>query len=157
MKKIVLFLIALIFSLGVVYAQTTGEIVGEGAIWTDSLGYTNLDEDSDSVWVYDMKFAYNWYKIFVEGNANSPVDSFYFRTGSIRYTEAKVETDTVWGSWTPVQDSLFNSIHTMINNSVGKDFLVYTPVAQLVELVLLNTRADLDTRTLVFTIQALKR
>ena len=152
MKYLIMFLVLT----GLTIAQTKGVIKDGGTIWTDSLGYGTV-ATSDSVWVLRANLEYKWYRVFIEGNANSPTDSFYVQAGSVRYDEAKADVDSTWGSWLPVQDSLFNSIHTMINNSVGKDFLIFAPMVQLLRFTLLNHRGGLITRNIVITIQAVKR
>ena len=161
MKKVMLFLMVLIFSFGVANAQRTGVIVGAGTIWTDSLGFSTdgggTDGDNDSSWVFDTRFSHNWYKIIMEGNTNSPVDSVYMRSGSVRYNEAKVPVDTIWGSWIAIKDSAWGDINVMINNTVGKDFLVFSPVMQLWEFGLLNHRGGLVTRNVTLTVQAVKQ
>ena len=142
-----------------VFAQTRGTSEGAGYIWTDSLGYQSGDEAgvaADSAFIIDVRFSKSWYRIFVAGNANSPVDSFYLQLGSVRYNEGGVAQDTTWGSWTLVKDSVWGDINTMINNVVGKDFLVFSPIAQLMKYALLNDRATLNTRNVVITIQAIK-
>ena len=161
MKKMMFFLAVLIFNFGVTNAQRTGVEEGAGTIWTDSLGYSTdgggTDGDNDSSWVMDTKFSSDWYKVFFKGNANSPVDSVYARTGSTQYNEAKTMIDSVWGSWTLVKDSVWGNINTMINNTVGKDFLIFSPVVQLIEFKLLNHRGGLVTRNIEITVQAIKQ
>ncbi len=154
MKKLIIFLI--LFIPLCMQAQTKGKAIGDGYVWTDSLGYTNLDETSDSVLILDTRFSQAWYRIFVKGNATAQADSFYVQHGSVRYDQGGEPQDTVWGSWSPVQDSLFNSIHTMVNNTVGKDFLLYSPIHQLLRFTLLNYRAAIPARNCVITIQAVK-
>lgn len=160
MRKVMFFLIVLIFSFGVTNAQRTGVNTGNGTIWSDSLGYSTngggTDGDNDSSWVFDTKFAHSWFKVFIKGNANSPVDSAFMRTGSLTYDEAKNIIDTVWGSWLALKDSSWSDVNVMINNTVGKDYLVFCPVVQLLEFGLLNQRGGLVTRNLSITVQAVK-
>ena len=152
MKKLILYLATL---LGLVlilnyasYAQTKGKSVGGGTVWTDSLGYTNLDETSDSILVMNMNFSKGWIHIFVKGNATAQADSFYVQAGSVRYTQAKVATDTVWGSWAAFKDSAWTDTNIMINNTVGKDYLLFRPITQLLRFTLLNYRAAIPTRNM---------
>lgn len=150
MKKLLLFLLLLA---GVTFAQTNGKAIGNASVWTDSLGY-GVVATSDSVWILKTDFANTWYRLFIKGNANSPVDSIYAQVGSIRYRESGQAVDTVWGSWSTVKDSVWESANTMVNNSVGKDFTLYVPAVQLLKLSLLNHRATLVTRNVVITINA---
>ncbi len=149
-------LILMLFT-SMAFAQTGGKLVGGGVVWTDSLGYgTAGTAVDDSVIVLDVNFANSWYKIIVEGNANAQADSFAVQSGSVRYSQGGKAIDTVWGSWMAVKDSAWGDINTMINNTVGKDFLLFSPVVQLLKFTLLNYRAAIPTRNCVITIQAVK-
>ena len=153
MKKLIL---AILLLTGVSFAQTGGVSISGNSIWTDSLGYGTV-ATSDSVWILKNDFSYEWYRIFVEGNANSPVDSFVVQAGTIRYNEkTKAAVDTIWGSFATVKDSAWGSINTMINNTVGKDFTLFNPAAQLLKFSLLNHRGGLVTRNVTITINAKK-
>ena len=161
MKKLILMLILLA---GVSFAQTTDSGIrgideGFATIYTDSIGYgTAGTAGDDSVLIIGTQSAHSWYRVFVEGNSNSPVDSFYVQAGIIRhggYLNPRV--DTVWGSWMAVKDSAWGDINTMINNTVGKDFLLFTPMAHILKFTLLNHRATLTTRNCTITVQALRQ
>ena len=169
MKKLILIL--MLFA-GISFAQTNGKEIGGGTVWTDSLGYTTYPDTaasidgafiadsidiSDSVLVIDMNFSQAWYRIFLKGNANAQADSIYYQHGSVRYSQAKAAVDTVWGSWGTVRDSAWTASNIMINNTVGKDFLLFSPIHQLLRFTLLNYRAAIPTRNCVITIQAVKK
>ncbi len=66
-------------------------------------------------------------------------------------------TDTVWGSQSMVKDSVWGDLNTMINNTVGKSFLLFDPVADLLRFTLLNYRAAIPTRNCRITIKAVKQ
>jgi len=153
MKELILILVLLIA--GFTLAQTKGKQIGGGTVWTDSLGYGTV-ATSDSVWILNTNFAHGWYRIFVEGNANSPVDSFIVQAGTVRYDESRDAQDTIWGSYCALKDSAWGDLNVMINNSVGKDFLMFVPMAQLLRFSLLNHRGGLVTRNSVITINAKK-
>ena len=144
---------------GLTIAQTTGVMHKGMTIWTDSIGYTNLSETSDSVLILDTKL-YDWFRIFLAGNTNSQVDSIYAQAGSLRFNESKSQVDTVWGSWVALKDSAWTDTNIMINNSVGKDWLLFSPVTRLLRFALLNERdvavydGALVTRNCVITINA---
>ena len=160
MRKLILAL--LILTAGVSFAQVSGEpfyrgkTIGGGTVWSDTLSYTTAAVPSDSVIVFNVNFSHDWYRFFIKGNANSPVDSFYVQHGSINYDIGGTAIDTSWGSWSMVKDSVWGDINTMINNTVGKDFLLFSPVAQLLRFTLLNDRATLATRSLRLSISAVK-
>ena len=152
-----MFLIMFLILTGLTFAQTGGKLVGDGAVWTDSLGYTNLDETSDSVLILETKH-YNWFKIFLDGNSNAQADSLYLHSGSFVWNEQKTAvTDTVWGSQSMVKDSVWGDLNTMINNTVGKSFLLFDPVTDLLRFTLLNYRAAIPTRNCRITIKAVKQ
>ena len=146
----------LLFS-GIMFAQSNGKVVGGGVIWTDSLGWNTTDTTgllSDSVLIINVDFTHEWYKVFVHGNANSSVDTVGITTGSIVYNDYGSAIDTVWGSAKTLKDSVWDSINLMINNSTGKDFLIFDPAIQLLKFSLLNYRAALLTRNVIITINA---
>lgn len=154
MKKLILLALLGIFSIPI-FAQMNGKSVGEGVIWTDSIKYST--SVADSSWKINLNFANEWYRIFIKGNANSPVDSVNARLGSITYNEAGRAVDTVWGSWAALKDSSWSDVNTIVNNTVGKDYLLFAPTVQLLELRLLNHRATLPTRVATLTINAVKK
>ena len=156
MKKLLAILILSISLIGIGNAQTTGKLVSSGTVWTDSLGY-GVVATSDSVWILDVNFAYDWFRIFVEGNANSAVDSIIVQAGSVRYNESKAAVDTVWGSYSTLKDSTWESINTIVNNSTGKDFTLFNPGVQLLRFSLMNYRAVLVTRNVVITVNGIRR
>ena len=151
-KLILLFLIILS---GIAFSQTKGKVVGEGAIWTDSLGYGTV-VTSDSVWILNINFNYDHYRFFIKGNTSSPVDSIGLMPGSIRYDEMKNPVDTIWGSQVALEDSAGNTIYTIVNNTVGKDFTLVRSATQLLKLSLLNHRGGLITRNVTITVDAKK-
>jgi len=154
MKKLIFLIILLA---GVTFAQRERVAeVSNGVIWNDTLSYTTASEPSDSVWIVDTRFSQAWYRVFFEGNANAQADSVYYQHGTIRYDQAEAKVDTIWGSWGAVKDSAWGDINTMINNTVGKDFLLFSPIHQLLRFSLLNYRAAIPTRTLEITLQAIK-
>jgi len=155
MKKLILAL--LIMVAGISFAQTKGLSVGAGTVWTDTLGYTNLSETSDSVLILDTRFSKDWYRIIMDGNTNAQADSVYYQHGTVRYSEANAAVDTMWGSWGTVKDSVWGSINVMVNNTVGKDFLIFSPIHQLLRFTLFNYRAAIPGRNCVITIQAVKK
>ena len=162
MKKILLTLCAFVCWSGIGFAQIhqpnarTINVETGGYVVTDSIGYTNLSETSDSVWIIDMGFAKGWISLFVTGNANSPVDSVRIRAGSRTYDTSGDSSGVTWGSWVALKDSAWGDLNVMVNNSVGKDFLIFRPVTQLLEFTLMNNRANLVTRNCQITINAVK-
>ena len=159
MKKILLTLCALVCWSGIGLSQSNARTINVetgGYVFTDSLGYTTLSETSDSVLIINMNFAKGAMHLFVKGNANSPVDSFAIRAGSIIYDTDGDSSDVTWGSWVTLQDSAIGTHNTVINNTVGKDYVIKRDVTQLLMFTLLNVRANLATRNCSITIQAMK-
>lgn len=144
--------------IGVNYSQVQGLPIGDATIWTDSVGYSGSDTlaVADSVWTLKVDFNNEWYRIFIAGNSNSPVDSIYIKAGTIRY-RGKTAIDTLWGSYATLKDSGWNTVNVIVNNTVGKDFTLFNPVTQLLQIGLLNYRGVLPTRNARLTVQALKR
>ena len=153
MKKLIL---AILLFTGISFAQTGGVSISGNSIWTDSLGYGTV-ATSDSVWILKNDFSYEWYRIFVEGNANSPVDSIGIQAGTIRYGEkTKAAVDTVWGSYTGLKIAAGTIAIRMVNTATGVDFMLEDPSVQLLKLSLLNHRGGLVTRNVTITINARK-
>lgn len=152
MKKIILLFVMTLA--GIAFSQSTGVVEGNGVIWTDSLGYTKYAETKDSVWILKTNFLYNDYRIFIKGNANTTVDSLRCYSGTIRYRENKTPVDTIWGSQIALKDSAGNTVYTIINNTVGKDYTMTRPATQLFKIALLNYRAAKPLRNTVLTINA---
>jgi len=156
MKKLFATLILSILLIGGLNAQTGGVAIGNATVWTDSLGYGEVAA-SDSVWILNVGFANEWYRIFLEGNANSSVDSVAVQTGSVRYNEAKTAVDTVWGSYTGVKIAAGTYVVRMVNTSLGADFILDAPPIQLLKFSLMNHRASLTTRNVTITINATRK
>ena len=158
MKKLILILVLLIA--GFTLAQTKGKEISNAVVWTDTLGYTTLAPTTavpiDSVWILNTNFAHGWYRLFMKGNANAQADSVVVQVGTVRYDEARDPQDTVWGSWSALKDSAWGDLNVMVNNTVGKDFLMFVPMAQLLKFTLLNYRAAIPNRNCVITINAIK-
>jgi len=152
MKKIIL--LFLIILSGIAFSQTNGVIVGDGAVWTDSLGY-EVGVVSDSVWILKTNLAYSKYRIILAGNANSPVDSVALQLGSVRYSN-DTPIDTVWSTYTGVKVAAGTINVRMVNTSVGADFLLEDPCALLFKFKLMNNRATLRSRNVTLTINAKK-
>ena len=154
MKKLLLF-IAIIFAVNI-SAQTAGKLVSNGTVWTDSLGY-GVVATSDSVWILDMNFTYESFRIFVEGNANSPVDSIALQAGTVRYNEARTAVDTVWGSYTGIKIAAGTYAVRMVNTATGADFILNDPPIQLLKFSLLNHRESLVTRNVIITVNGTRK
>lgn len=147
MKELILLVLLLT---GIGFCQVNGIIMGSGTIYTDSIGYSGSDA-GDSVWTLHPDFNYNWVRVFIEGNANSPVDSLGVRFGAAN------KTDTLWGSWfSTMKDSAHNNCARIINNTVGKDYWFLTPAVQIVQFAILNHRGTLLTRELKLRLQFIR-
>lgn len=157
MKQLLALII--LFSIGV-YAQTQGVIVtSKASIYADSLQFEVSDTlaQKDSVWIIRPNFNANYVRLFIKGNANSSVDSLGVQLGTLRYNVNGVPIDTTWGSYVAFKDSAWNTVNTLVNNTVGKDFSLYVmPAIQLIKISLLNYRAALLTRKVDVIVQTIK-
>lgn len=131
-------------------AQTTGVIItNKASVYSDSLQFEVSDtlNQKDSVMIIKTNFRFEYARIFLAGNANSSVDSLGVQLGGITYDVNGTPIDTMWGSYVAFKDSAWNTVNTLVNNTVGKDFSLYTmPVFQLMKISILNYRAALLTR-----------
>lgn len=160
MKKLIILITIILCSLS--YAQMNGKWIvdNEARIYTDSLQFEVSDSlaQKDSVWILNFNFNPSSVRIYVKGNANSSVDSIGVQFGFDVYNESGTLIETNYGSYTALKDSGWNTVSTIINNSVGKDYSVYQfPAYGKLKLSLLNYRAALLTRKVQITVQAFKQ
>lgn len=154
MKKFILFFTLLLVSDS--FPQTPINIGDYGIVLNDSI-YCGGTVAGDSVYVFDLSFEVEWMKIFIEGNANSPVDSIVLKEGAIKYdnlTKREVggANPILWGSYTALKDSGLNTVNIMVNNTVGKSFTLWNPPVQAYKLYFSNHWGTLKTRNTTFSI-----
>lgn len=157
MKKTILAIVILTSLIG--FAQSNGIIMtSKVTVWTDSLQYqTDAVASKDSVWIIPINFRADAFRIYLDGNANNPVDSVSLELGAIVYSNAGVKIDTTWGSAIAVKDSGWNTLQTMVNKSTSKDYSTYfMPPVELMKLSLLNYRASNKTRKVRVTVHGTK-
>jgi len=133
-------------------AQINGVQHGQGTIRSDSVYFGAGTATVDSVKIYDFRFANYWYSIVFEGNANSPVDSVIITKGTLRFNDAGVLQDTVWGNQINWKDSTWTDVNTLINNTVGVHYTAFEPVVNLLKIEFLNAWANLNTRKLKYVL-----
>lgn len=155
------FLIILLFIPAIaVMAQSGGLVMtSKVLVWTDSLQYTANDSDAvkDSVWIIPVNFRCDFFRIYLDGNANDPVDSISLELGAIVYNDDGDKIDTTWGSAISVKDSAWNTLQTMVNKSTSKDYSTYfMPPVELMRLSLLNYADALPERTVRVTLHGTK-
>jgi len=155
MKKL-LVLFALLFVTNV-YAQTPIEIGDFGVVYNDSIYCLGTVAGGDSVYEFDVNFEAEWIKIFLEGDANNPVDSVVLKEGVRKYSnltgnESGGADPIIWGSYATLKDSAQNTTNVMINNTVGKSWTLWNPPMQMYKLYFLNYWGILTTRNATFSI-----
>lgn len=158
MKKGFLIILLLISTIGVM-AQSGGLVMtSKVLVWTDSLQYQNdAVAGKDSVWVIPVNFRCDMFRIYLDGNANNPVDSISLELGAIVYNDDGDKIDTTWGSAISVKDSAWNTLQIMVNKSTSKDYSTYfMPPVELMRLSLLNYRASAVTRKVRVTVHGTK-
>lgn len=157
MKKIlVLFLVMIVSYLS--FAQREIQMTSKDYVWTDSLQYQNdAVAGKDSVWIIPVNFRAGSFRIYLDGNANSPVDSISIELGAIVYEDDGDKVDTTWGSAIAVKDSAWNTLQTLVNKSTSKDYSSYfMPPVELMRLSLLNHRGTAVTRKVRVTVHGTK-
>jgi len=159
MKKILSIVLILFAVCSVSFGQDNGLIMTSKVItWTDSLQYqTDAIAGKDSVWILPVNYRADYFRIYLDANTNSPIDSIGIELGARVYTNTGVCTDTIWGSYIAVKDSALNTLNVLINNTTGKDYTLWNlPPIDLMKLSLLNYRNLLPTRKVRVTIQGTK-
>lgn len=157
MKRLIL-IMAILTPLS--FAQMNGKWVIDGSFrtYTDSLQYqTDVVASKDSVWILSFNWNPDAVRIYIKGNSNNPVDSIGVQFGYDVYNESGTVVATQYGSWTALKDSAWNTVSTIVNNTVGKDYAVYQfPSYGKLKFTLRNHRGTLTTRKAQITVQAWK-
>ena len=160
MKKILSIVLILLAVCSFSFGQSNGLVMTSKVItWTDSLGYSGSDTltVADSVWIIPVNYRADYFRIYLDANSNSAVDSIGVELGARVYTSAGVCTDTTWGSYTAIKDSGLNTLNVMVNNEGGKDYTLWNlPPVDLMKLSLLNYRVAVLTRNVRVTVQGTK-
>lgn len=158
MKKLLLLIMFGLLFVTNVYSQTPIDIGDNGTVWNDSL-YCGGTTIGDSVYIIDLNMEYEWVKIFLEGDTNSPVDSLALREGTNVYSNLIGQpTNTyIWGSLASLRDSSDTKSTTMVNNTTGKSFTLWDPPMTVYKLYFLNYWGTATTRNCTFSIVAKKK
>ena len=65
--------------------------------------------------------------------------------------------DTIWGSYTGVKIAAGTIATTIVNSTADADYVLDSPVVQLLRFSLLNYRAALTTRNVTITVNATRK
>ncbi len=154
MKQLIV-IFAMLFT-SVVLAQQTdinslGQQDGDGISYADSL-YYGTPGDSVIVLRWNNRFSYP--QIYLEGNGNATTDSITVVSRVIRYSSRGVAIDTLTGSTAMLLDSANADQSTVINNTVGVNYLINEYSISLLEISLINYRAAVADRKVHFVITA---
>jgi hypothetical protein len=157
--RTILAILFLFILVGVSNAQQKGYAIGDVTVWTDSLGFSDSApvNTADSVFILKPDFAYESFRILLEGNANSSVDSIAIQVGAITYNNYNKAVDTLWGSYTGVKIAAGTIVVRLVNTTAGADFTLETPPVQYLKFSLMNYRSALTTRNVYLTVQGIKR
>jgi len=152
MKNLILFIL-LIFVIQVEAQQTT--IKGKEVTIIDSLYYSDAGGDSSD---YILWIGYESLpQLFLVGNANSPADSVMYRTGRLEYNANGTLIDTVWGDYGPLKDSSYTTVQVAVNNTTGKDYMIFKNKFQIIEVILFNDWDTLNDRVVYFGVVTEKK
>lgn len=139
MKKLILFLLLSV----PIFAQSTGKLVGNGAVWYDSLTtYSAGVSASDSVYVVDMNYTYSFPTITVVDSGASITDSLKLYKGrAIFYNSASVPSDTVWDSNAlPVKVDDWQNDTTLAGAGMTKTYVILDPGIRLLKVLRVNAQ-----------------
>lgn len=131
---------------------------GNGYTYTFDIKYGGAATQDSVEWL-DLNLDYgDLVQFWVEGNANSSVDSIYVRSGAKDISSyGTAPADTVWGNYATLGDSVYGSISSPIVNSArGKHFFLKQPVIDMLEFGLLNYRGALPTRSVTIVMKIKK-
>jgi len=127
---------------------------GAGYTFTMTLAYATSVAGSDSVELADLDLQYgDMVEIWVKGNSNV-ADSIGIRSGAKSILVAgATPSETIYGSFIALKDSVGNIQSTIVNNTVGKHYWVYEPLTDVLRFQLLNYRAAYPTRSVTLVIK----
>ena len=127
---------------------------GSGYTFTMTLAYATSVAASDSVELADLDLQYgDMVEIWVKGNSNV-ADSIGIRSGAKSILVAgATPSETIYGSFIALKDSVGNIQSTIVNNTVGKHYWVYEPLKDVLRFQLLNYRAAYPTRSVTLVIK----
>lgn len=131
---------------------------GDGYTYSFDIKYGGVATKDSVQWIdFDMQYG-DVIELWIEGNANNPVDSFYIRSGGKDIlVQGMTPSDTIWGNYTNLRDSVFGSISSpVVNSSRGKHIFIYQPLVDILEFGILNYRGILATRTIEMVIKVKK-
>jgi hypothetical protein len=154
MKKVFI-LITLLLATSA-FSQTPIELGKFGTVYNDSI-YCGGTAIGDSVYEFSLDFECEWMKVFIEGDANSPVDSIIFQEGSRKYSnltqhESGGVNPVMWGSYCTFKDSALNTVNVLVNNTVGKSWTLWNPPMSDYKIYFANHWGTLPTRNATFSI-----
>jgi len=156
MKKLILIL--MLFA-GISFAQTTGIMVGDGMMWSDSLKTYSATATSDSVYEIDMNYAYSFPTITVVDTGTSITDSVKIYKGRYTYVSSRgTPVDTVWNTEaSPVKDNIWGNDTTLVVGA-GKTrtYTILDPSIRLLRVLRVNAQVVAGTKTDII-IEAIKQ
>lgn len=152
-RKMRKFILAFVLLVTVnILPQTPIDIGRYGTVFNDSVYYAVAG--GDSVYQIDLNFEYEWMKIIIIGNANDPVDSLSIQEGTPLYSNLTgyPNGSYAWGSLAALKDSALQDHTVMVNNTVGKSYILWGPALGSYKLYIRNHWATLNTRKVSFAI-----
>ena len=105
----------------------------------DSIKYIHLD----------MQYG-DLAEIWIDTSSNSPGDSVGLYSGAIGFSDYDNPNDTIWGGLCALRDSSMSVVNVAVSGSSewGKHYFISEPIMDLLEVKLLNARANLITRSI---------
>lgn len=156
MKKLLLLIMFGLLFVTNVYSQTPIDIGDNGTVWNDSLYY---GVPGDSIYTLDLNMEYEWVKIFIKGNANSPVDTIEIRdvTQVFSNLTGYPSGTSYAGSVAVLKDSALNTVNLIINNTTGKSYTLWNPPMSGLQFKLKNYRVAVPNRSSFISVIAKKK
>ena len=144
---------------GISLAQTTGIMVGDGMIWSDSLTTIGATAVSDSVYEIDMNYAYSFPTITVVDTGTSITDSIKVYKGRYTYVSSRgTVLDTIWNSDAlPVKDNIWGNDTTLVAGAgKTKTYTILDPSIRLLKVLRVNAQVVPRTKVEII-IEAIKQ
>ena len=139
MKKLIILLVLIA---GFTLAQTTGMMVGDGMIWSDSLTTYSAASASDSVYEIDMNYAYSYPTITVVDTGTSITDSIKVYKGRYTYASSRgTVIDTIWNiDALPVKNNIWGADTTLVGAGTVRTYTILDPSIRLLRVLRVNSQ-----------------
>lgn len=157
MKKLIVLLLILV---AYIPAQTKGWNISGVTIWSDSLKTASATVTSDSVYVVNLGYAFEYPNITVTDTGSAVVDTIECFKGAIIYNNSVDGTpvDTVWSDQPlPLKDYTWTDTTLMVGGGNTKTYTILDYNIHLLKVLRMNTVVHQGNKTGIIIEATMKR